>query len=284
MLNIISTLWDETGIVLWIYLAIWGFFIFKISRAPAPGKWFALAAIVTFGSILPLNFYVPIIRLKVEQLDGMALLNERCKSAGVKIMRTAENVESIQLLRVLRERIPGLDETDKYYEDAAFGYEDTGDYYIRNFLLFEQNRKGDLQHQRGSFSEKPSPYPGYRYVELKNPKTGERQCITFDKVPVEPGSTYFNYPLVRQPATGPAPRYAVTVEEIVNYEDRQRGVAGGIVKVIDQQTNEIMATFTAFRWRRSDGCPRQIGGSSGSDIRSFVDQVLKPARREETNK
>jgi hypothetical protein len=104
--------------------------------------------------------------------------------------------------------------------------------------------------------------------------------------------------LSQQIASGTRPRYAVDYEDIVDPADRAYWVAGTRIKVIDQQTGEVIAQLTRFVWDSGFGvsttgrwpwshassrvdqqCPYTLGDRSHI-TRYFVDTVLIPKQDE----
>ena len=85
-------------------------------------------------------------------------------------------------------------------------------------------------------------------------------------------------------------RYAVTYDNIPDPEGRANWVAGGRVSVVDRATNELLGEFIRYAfepglgntggmrspWGFAGQCPVPNDGGGPGDIRSFVEQVLKP--------
>ncbi|WP_139826214.1 hypothetical protein [Derxia lacustris] len=139
--------------------------------------------------------------------------------------------------------------------DDPYGSDVGGDGYIK-VLLHNGNRDG---------KEPPPPTPGvtqllgYHYVETIDPKDGVRYRYTAARKAVRkadinaPGVQHelqrdpnydlniYQFILSREPATGPAPRYGLTFDDISTHEEREYWIAGSSLKVIDLQTNEVMA-------------------------------------------
>jgi hypothetical protein len=205
-----------------------------------------------------------------------ALFDERCKTAGEKIYRTAVNVEGVLLLRV--RQYDDVGKSNPMMDGAATAYEFTGDDYIRSFLLFE---KESTHSSRGALSEAPTPRPGYRFVDAIDPRDQKRYRYTLDP------STR----LQRREPVEASPRYGVLFEDIVNPDERKHWVAGSTVKVLDLEANETMAEFTRYvidpgqgsregqrtPWLFAKGCGMNTSYGTHSS-RLFVDQVLKPMK------
>ena len=113
---------------------------------------------------------------------AQAVFAERCKTAGVVIHRTVEDVEGIELKKIR----PKLEFGDKRYFDpmfdgAAMAGEASGDDYIRQ-MLFSEFRSQSEPTRRGSlnppwFRAGPNATPvidGYRFFEHVDLETGKR--------------------------------------------------------------------------------------------------------------
>lgn len=142
-----------------------------------------------------------------------------------------------------------------------------------------------------------APRRGYRYVDVRDAASGEVL-----RYRVVPGITDaerrkrggWAKDLEHAPRkSNPAP-FAVDYEDIVDPADRVLWVAGTRIKVIDQQTGEVIAQLTRFVWdpgfsvsttgrwpwdhadsRESQVCPRPFG-DRGYTTRYFLDTVLIP--------
>jgi hypothetical protein len=233
-----------------------------------------------------------------------AMFQERCKKAGVFIHRTAENVEGILLLKI-RE---GTNFDDQYKMDDPYGKDSSGEYYIQSFFLEPKlyiNRF--LGPER--LDEIRRDYPGYHYVDAIDPKDGKRYRYTgsFKEVTHTKsitmggdGKTKFrtiDFVLDRVPAPDPAPRYGVTYDDISTREERDYWIAGSSLRVIDLETNEVMAERIGYMMDRGQGndsggrspwllaasfaCP-SFKLSQAEQTRRFVTKVLKPTLENKT--
>lgn len=231
----------------------------------------------------------------------------RCKSAGVKIYRTVDNVEGVLLMK-LRPKWDPYDQNmiDPYGND--FGSNDGNPKgYIGSFLWGRD--------ERGSTVEDPkkAPYPGYRYVDVIE-TDGKRYRYTGymkevgKKMPEyvarerlkDPtfSDGIFEFSLKRTLAKGPAPRYGVTYDDITTPEERKMWIAGSSLKIIDLKTNEVIAERIGYMVDRSIGatgsgrspwqhaarwaCPKFPGTEHPEQMeqtRNFTEQVLKIKER-----
>jgi hypothetical protein len=223
---------------------------------------------------------------KARLAKAEAIFNERCKTAGEKIYRTVEGVEGIMLLKLRPTDYSPYkqDAIDPYGEDFDWKEPDA---YVGTFLQ-GRDEKGFLVDR--VLAEKP----GYRYVEAIDPTDGKRYRYTA-YVAVRPelvGKTNSeSFLLKREPAPGSAPRYGVTYDDITTPEERAQWIAGSSLKVIDTESNEVIAErigymidkalgneggarqpWTYAQRRPGWSCPqyRQIG-----QTRNFVEKSLK---------
>ncbi|MBW8833047.1 MAG: hypothetical protein JF606_27425 [Burkholderiales bacterium] len=199
---------------------------------------------------------------KERQAKAQALFAERCKTAGEKIYRTVDNVEGIYLLKL---RPQGVNFGDQFKLDDPYGSDSSGDTYILNFLR-------GFYHQRATPPIPGAPPQlGYPYVEAIDPKDGQRYRYTGGVREVEVTSSILvggtgkqfktkAFVLDKSPATGSAPRYGVTYDDISTHEEREYWIAGSSLKVIDLQTNEVIAERVGYMVDVYQGS--QAGGRS----------------------
>ncbi|MBL8450517.1 MAG: hypothetical protein JNM32_11450 [Dechloromonas sp.] len=189
-----------------------------------------------------------------------ALFQERCKTAGEFIHRTADNVEGLFLMKLRPNRI---NYQDQFAMDDPYGNDIGGDGYIINFLR-GRNAKGSLVDQGNSTN-------GYRYVEAVDPNDGKRYRYTGSmkivgrkdasapNIQVElkrnPNYDLNNYAFMldRVHTTDQPLRYGVTYDDISTREDRDYWIAGSSLKVIDLKTQEVMAERIGYMMDRGQG-------------------------------
>jgi len=230
-----------------------------------------------------------------------AMFQERCKTAGEKIYRTAENVEGVLLMKI---RIGITNYGEQFRLDDPYGHDSTEDEYIKSFL-YGRNSNGYLaQPDRAT-------RPGYRYVEASDPADGNRYRYTGSVKSVgkkdsnapniqaelkrNPNFDLNNYAFILDKVPAAAqPRYGVTFDDISTQEEREYWIAGSSLKVIDLVTNEVVAERIGYMMDRAQGntsggrspwllaasnaCPRfpTNGGSTDQigQTRNFVEKVL----------
>jgi len=103
----------------------------------------------------------------------------------------------------------------------------------------------------------------------------------------------------KTPATAEPPRYGVTYDDISTHEEREYWIAGSALKVIDLQTNAVIAERVGYMMDEGQGSragarapwsmaeyhacpafPRTPGGHpfKGYQTRNFVERVLSPSQ------
>lgn len=232
-----------------------------------------------------------------------ALFEERCKTAGITIKRTVKNVEGIELLKV-RPQLAWGDRRyfDPMFDGAALAGEAQGIGYIESFLWTEYRNKS-LPTQRGqlhpasgqSAANELPPQQGYRYVEAIDPLDGRKYRY---ELPPHISRNRSDDPGVFRKKPGEVkPKYAIDFEDIVDPSDRINWIAGTRIKVIDQESGEVIAQLTRYvwdpelgstsagrwPWQHADGredrnCPKPY--EMGYQTRKFVDTVLAPKQGE----
>ena len=115
----------------------------------------------------------------------------------------------------------------------------------------------------------------------------------------------YRFVLERVPASEQLPRYGVTFDDISTHEEREYWIAGSSLKVIDLQTNEVIAERIGYMvdlgqgsraggrspwlFAADNACPdfqrfknpvvRTRGASNQAwQTQDFVEKVLKPAK------
>ena len=226
--------------------------------------------------LMTLPWYLPAKKAEEEEIakynerkakyeEAKAVFDEQCKKAGEKIYRTVDNVDGVMLLKVRDEEEHEIGKSifvlkaDPMWSHAAIANREVGD-YIHSFLISggkKQYSFVDVLEKDGSVS---------RYLD------GQRR----DKdVPIKNPSN--------------SARYAVTYENNVDPELRKHWVAGITIKIIDRQTDELLAEKTIFSfepglgskatgrdpWGNAKHCPELLRWEEQNPTRNFTFQVLK---------
>lgn len=230
---------------------------------------------------------------------AQALFSNACKRSGEFIYRTVENVEGLRILRLRPTNYSAWDQDaiDPYGYDFDWNLGDGKPApYIGTFLVGKDGL--------GSYQEtRPVVSPGYRYVETVNPSNGKRTRYTATIRDVEhtssmliggDGRTKFttcDFVVDQHEPHEPAPRFGITFEDITTREERDHWIAGSSLKILDLQTNEVIAErigymidfaqgatpggrqpWTFARKNKGWSCPALDGQSYGA--RRFVEKVL----------
>lgn len=204
-----------------------------------------------------------------------AMFQEHCKTAGEKIDRTVYGVEGILLMKL---RPKGYNHGDQYRMDDPYGSDMGGDGYIKSFLRGNETRQAEFAPGA------PLRY-GYHYVEAVDPQDGKKYRFVGTKKVVgrkdvdspniqnelkrNPNFDLNNYDFVldKTPSPGPAPRYGVTYDDISTRDDREYWIAGSALRIIDLQTNEVIAERIGYMMDRGQGA-LSTGGSQAAWLRA----------------
>ena len=196
---------------------------------------------------------------------AQVMFNEYCKKAGVTIHRTVDDVEGIFLMKIRNSRNHG----NQFRLDDPYGKDLQGDAYIGMFL------RGNYEANRGKgkpIKGAPPRPKGYSYIEAIDPKDGKRYRYTGSMQDVEKTSSIIGggdgrrkfivreYTLDKTPAPGKRPRYGLTYDDISTHKDREYWIAGSSLRVIDLETNEVIAERIGYMMDYGQGS--RAGGRS----------------------
>ncbi|MCP5268786.1 MAG: hypothetical protein H6943_07085 [Zoogloeaceae bacterium] len=264
-----------------------------------------LLILIAAGWALPLQAYDPLNRTEylAKIKEAEAVYKEKCeKVAGIRIYKTVPDVEGVLLMKVRPAR-SDRELADPNWPGAAFGREARGDEYIASFLGSERRvreKDGSLSPTRGHIGtdKRPGDLPGYRWVEVIDPKVGQRYRYAgrWEEPWLKDKSYlkgYIKFYLDKVPSPSPTPpRYAVTFEDHVIPEERALWIASSTVKVLDLQTNDVLGEMTRYAmsyihaprqsmpWLNHYICPSQNMTGDLHGTRKFVDLILIPKRGE----
>ena len=184
----------------------------------------------------------------------------RCKSAGEKISRTVENVEGVVWMKWRNKEV---NSSNQFRLDDPYGRDCGGTDCI--LQLLRVTKGADLN------PEEARKHPeGYRFVESVDPADVKRYRYTAviksihtrtpDEVQqyiknrgINPGPDVYDLALEREPIDQFSARYGIIWEDISTHEDREHWIAGGSVKVVDLQTNEVIAERSGWMVDRGQG-------------------------------
>jgi hypothetical protein len=192
------------------------------------------------------------VEAKARQETAMRMWKERCQTkAGIKIYRTAENVEGIFLMKL---RVDDITFADQFKMNDPYGRDFDEKRYVQSFLR-------DSAYRNKGFED----IQGFLYVEAIDPADGKRYRYT-GRIE-EPGlynehysRGYKRFVMDRVLAPDKLPRYGVTYDDISTHEEREYWIAGSSLKVIDLQTHEVMAERIGYMVDYFQGS--QAGGRS----------------------
>jgi hypothetical protein len=182
----------------------------------------------------------------------------RCKSAGEKITRAVENVDGVVWMKWRDKR----NESKQFDLDDPYGQDCIGGDCIEQLLRITKGLELDPdKKQRRLF--------GFEFVESVDPQTRQLNRYTLslyrtrDRKPSY-GERDISTELLPQPINRASARYGVTWDDISTREDREMWIAGGSLKVIDLQTNEVIAERIGYMM---DQIQRALTLGMGSAIR-----------------
>lgn len=286
---------------LYIALALASLACAFIKPKTAWNRGWAVAGVVVLFGALPMGSYIAgrderqhRKEQEARQAAAKARFEMRCKSAGEKIHRTVENVDGVVWMK-WREPISNADNfADQYKLNDPYGQDCGGEDCIVKLLRATEGLQLDPQ-------KKEPHHEGYRFVESLDPRDGKpyrhtlRLYRPFDREP-KWLETLIRPELVTEPIDKLTARYGVTWDDISTKEDRDYWIAGGSLKVIDLQTQEVIAERIGYMMDWGQGsqagfrspwgaasdnaCPSKVDADGKRTqigfTQRFVNQVLQP--------
>jgi hypothetical protein len=278
----------------WLYwLLALGLLVLAIRRPKTPLRkvlW-SLLVVLVFGLLPGMQLredYVARNKLRA----ATAQFEMRCKSAGEKNVRTVEHVDGVVWMKWRDKR----NLSRQFDLDDPYGHDCTGADCIEQLLRITKGLELDPdKKQRRLF--------GFEFVESVDPQTQQLNRYTLslyrtrDRKPSYSESDR-STELLPQPIERRSARYGITWDDISTREDREMWIAGGSLKLIDLQTNEVIAERIGYMMDRglgnkfngrspwmaapSDACPAFRKADSGPFLdersHSFIFSVLKPSK------
>lgn len=294
------------GVIYWLLvlgaltLALW-----------KPRRWWlklSLSGVVLAAGVVPVAIYAYQEYQQQKQakarLDAaMAHFEMRCKSAGERIYRTVENVDGVVWMKW---RSKWANDDDQFSIDDPYGRDCGAGECVEQLLRLENTSgrfKQEVERRKGryNFVESIDPADGksYRYIGAMTPgwspegvKRHREQ--TGQDIPDDA----YRFSMNKQPIPQITARYGIAWDDISTKEDREQWVAGGSLKVIDLQTNELIAERIGYLWDTGLGskagfrspwgwavshgrkCPKLESSSLGGRTVLFVKKSLK-SRKED---
>lgn len=248
---------------------------------------------------------------RVRQDMAMRMWQERCKQAGEKIYKTADDVDGVFLLKIRSTK--DLNYGDQFLLNDPYGNDVKGDGYISLFL-----RGGSVDRdKRAPSAGLKIQVRGYKFVEAEDPSDGNiykytgKTKVVGEKDRTAPGvqaelaknpnydTAIRAFVLDKNLVVHQQTRYGITYDDISTPEDREYWIAGSSLKVVDLQTKEVIAERIGYMvdWAQGsnagnrspwlfaadNACPpfaAKHGALSqlGQTYR-FVEKVLRPAQQ-----
>lgn len=199
------------------------------------------------------------------------IFKEQCKKSGEQIYRTVENVDGVLLLKIWRGA--NADNNKPLYNDSQWEYAaldiDGGKSYIGYFLHHPKNKTmGYSFVDVGLDDNQIERYWGEYHGSLDGSLP---DIVDTELNPIEPA------------------QYAITFENNIDPNLRKHWIAGTTFKIMDLQTNELLAEKTIFTtvdkssadyWRNDRvhrcGIRGHYDEELKDDLFQFINSVLKP--------
>jgi hypothetical protein len=272
-----------TAVYVLLFLVVAGTMLWLPRSWPAKGICFVLVCAL---------FAMPLIHSHFEQKeeqDQRQMIVDRfltlCKEqAGEKIYKVVEGVDGFLILKPRQPTKDLKEYHDQYWMGDPYGHSD---------LEAEKPEHVFLADRRGYDGEtvKIRPIAGYDYIEiqLRDHEHPERyKRIEVVERHVQGNRLTTNTTYVAQPRS----RYGYDWEDISTREDRNYWIAGGRMRVIDLETNTVIAERTGYLLDMVQG---ELGGgrkpwllaqvnacpafeSDTTKAKEFIARVLTPIR------
>lgn len=222
-------------------------------------RWFGklAAALVVVGtfSYLPITHWLALREARAQQRAAFEHFEARCKDAGERIQRRETGVEGVLLMKVRSY----VNQVSQFTPDDVYGADSSDDDYIKSFLRVVAGAHLVNEVDVKRYSQ------GYHWVEATDPKDGklyryllvggvaflrsdETWAQAKKNIGPDVGREVYSLVLKRQPIEKPTARYGVNWADISTREDRTQWVAGGVIQVIDLQTQKVIAERKGFMW------------------------------------
>jgi hypothetical protein len=258
------------------------------------------------AAVIAVAFATPVLRHTQERqvqydtarakLDAaQAHFEMRCKSAGEKITRTVENVDGVVWMK-WRDKYNVDDDYDQFKLSDPYGRDCNAERCIEQLLRATRGSELDPENKQHAHN-------GYRFVETVEPQSQElrrykRQLYREKDRDPKYAAWAINSEVVFEQVAKRTARYGIAWDDISTREDRERWIAGGSIKVIDLENNEIIAERVGYMMDRGLGnrdgarspwqaapaaaCPEFKKSASGGPYMSyrannFIFKVLQPS-------
>jgi len=240
---------------------------------------FYSTVILVFISFFFVRYELKEIERKKNSEEAYEYFKNKCESqAGEFIYRTVENVEGLYQMRLRDPR--------DYFDRMRYGdipedpYGHTNVEAQKPWVLFVKNPSGRYQFLE---TKKAPTMRGYKL---------NIDYLKFAKRPVFTGQKFWRYELIDEPYTNSGSpmyrqaiqvddlksKYGFTWKEVRDEKDKEVGVWGGEISVVDLKNKEVIAIKRGFvlinkYGGRSGICPKD---KDDFFIYKFISKVLKP--------
>lgn len=249
-----------------------------------------VAVVIGLASFLPIQGYQEYRKeqeaaeaYKERLAKAQALFEERCKTAGEKIYKTVESVEGVFVIKPRNEE---LNYGEQFKLDDPYGYAGTGENYLK---LFVRGRT-TVPAKTGELIS-PANVVSYKFAEIADEAgTGFYRYTTAmpkeesERITRNGGGVVL---LTKIPIATRSARYGITWDDISTKVDRENWIAGSSQKIVDMQTNEVVAERIGYMF--DIGLGDKTGGRSPWAVARdhacpplnektfyFFDRVIKP--------
>jgi hypothetical protein len=257
-----GVLLDAVGIVYWLIFAMALWFVLRGKKSWQRRVVGGAIVVVLFGAFPGYEgwkSYQALTRLRTAE----AKFQERCKTAGEKISRTVENVDGVVWMKWREPYSNAGNFADQFKLDDPYGRDCGAEGCL--YQLLRANAGATLFPKAAKLHAS-----GYQFVETIDPRDGVRYRYTatlkavssvsqseFERHVHATGSGAEGegafFALERQPVDRSTARYGITWDDISTREDREHWIAGGSLKIVDLQTNEIVAERIGYMVDRGQG-------------------------------
>lgn len=224
---------------------------------------------------------------------AMLMWKTRCEKSGVFIHKRIENVDGLYLVNVRVRSNFGETAEDQFALDDPYGHDSIGENYMKSFLRGAHPRAPD-----GGPPYPDAPRNGFPFVEAIDPRDGKLYRFT-GIVKSSPG-VISRLELARTPILNRTARYGLQYQDISTRQERELWIAGSSLKLIDLDTDEVVAERIGYMvdwaqgsragnrlpwlWAADNACPdflhglpRRAPASTAQPGQSldFVERVFK---------
>lgn len=201
--------------------------------------------------------------------------------AGEFVYRTIEGVEGVYEIRP-RSRANSYELRDRYAMEDPYGYSGTDHSRLQDNLVQPPFGRFQFLEKPNLASDRKAPYVRFYRGDPIPGKTTQYM------VPREGGNlrgVVVPYVVHELPTVTLASRYGFTWRGIERPHDRENGIAGGELAVVELDTGHILGIRRGFamtqtrtatpeaNWENAAECPPNVLGSGN---RKFLEKVLKP--------